>query len=131
MSRSCSWFVGCSFWFRDGLHIGDPVKEIVESREALFSLNSITLNPFGHEVEDLRLEVHGTTLRVATAADEPCVFEDLQVLRDRLQCHLVGFSKFVDSRIGCGKSSDYVPPGRIGKGLEDLRKRVSCHSAAT
>jgi hypothetical protein len=61
--------------FRGGLHIWDRVDEVVESGVPLFGLLSVTIDPFGHEVEDLRFEVNGASLRVAASAHKPCAFE--------------------------------------------------------
>ena len=102
-------------------------QQVVEAAVPLLGLALVSLDPFGHQVEDLRFEMHGTALRVTAARHEPGVLEHPQVLRDRLHRDLVRLGQLVDGRIGDREPGDHVAPGRIRQCREHPRERVCRH----
>ena len=54
-----------------------------------------------------------TALRLAAPRDETGVFEDLEVLRDRLQRDREGLGEFVDGRVALREAGDKATPSRV------------------
>src|SRR5689334_24319986 len=99
----------------------------VEAPVALLSLPPVALDPGVHQVEDLRLQVHGSRLRSTRTADHPGVLEHSQVLVDRLQRHRVPRGELVDRRVGGGQAVHHVAAGRVRQCGEDPRESVGRH----
>ena len=107
--------------------IGHVAQQGVEAAVPLLGLALVALDPFGHQVEDLRFEMHGTALRVAGARHEPGVLEHPQVLRHRLHRDLVRLGELVDGGIGDREPGDHVAPGRVRQCREHPRECICRH----
>ena len=104
--------------FAERIDIDQRVETVVDLLEALeprLGLASVPLDPSGHQVEHLRLEMNRTALGVAAAAHQPGLLEHLEVLRDRLKAHLVRLGQLADGRVGHGEPRDQIAPGGIGE----------------
>ncbi len=127
-----------------GTHFGAPVsgglggrcradvvwhrpEDLVEAAAALLGLPAVPLDPLGHEVEDLRLEVHGASLGVAGAAHQTGVLEHLEVLGDRLDRDVVRLGELVDRRVGEGEPGNHVAPRGVCQRCEHPRERIGRH----
>src|ERR1700754_2255766 len=64
------------------------LEVVVEAVEALLPELAVGFDPAGDLPQGLRLDLAGAALRIAAARDEPCVFQDLQMLRDVRQRHV-------------------------------------------
>jgi len=102
-------------------------KEIVEAPVALLGLSAVPLDPFGHQVEDLRFEVNRAALRLPGAADQAGVLQHLEVLGDGLDGHVVGLGELVDAGVADGEPGHHVAPGGIGQGREHPGQPISHH----
>ena len=56
----------------------------------------VALDPFRHEFEDLRFQMDGATLCLASFRHEAGAFEHLEVFGDRLHAHVVRFGEIAD-----------------------------------
>ena len=91
---------------------------------AVLGLALVSLDPLRHEVEDVVLEVDRPPLRIARPTDEPRILEYLEVLRDRLDAHVVGLGEFAHRGIGHAEPGDDVPAGRVRECRERLGQVV-------
>jgi hypothetical protein len=75
------------------------LEDIVKAAVALLGQTPIPLYPFGHQIEHLRLQMHGPALGLSGTTDQTGLLEDFEVLGDRLNCHVVGLGEFQDGGI--------------------------------
>ena len=97
-------------------HLGE---DRVQTLVALLRLMAVALDPLGHQVEDLRLEVARSPLRVLGLAHQTRVGEHLDVLRHRLDRHVVGVGQLADGGVARREAGDHVAPRGIGERRED------------
>ena len=102
-------------------------QHVVEPGVALLGRTPVALDPGGHEVEHLGLEVDGPALRVAGARDQAGVLEHPQVLGHRLQRHVVRRGQLADRGVGHGEPGDEVATGRVGERREHPGEHVDRH----
>jgi hypothetical protein len=106
-------------------------QDVVETAVALLGLSPVALDPRGHEVEDLGLQVHRTPLGVAAAADQAGVLEHPQVLGDGLDADVVGLGELADGGVGDRQPGDHVAPRGVGQGREDPGERIGGHRVSS
>ena len=109
----------------------DAVEHGVEAAEPLLRLAAVALDPSGHEVEHLGLEVAGPSLGVPGPCHQPGVLEHPDVLGHGLDRHLVRLGELVHRGVASGEPGDDVAPGRIGQGGEDPGEPVVGHVIAS
>jgi hypothetical protein len=64
-------------------------KYRIESAVSFLGLPAVSLDPRGHQVEYLCLEVPRAALRILTAAHQPSIFQHLEVFRHSLNRDIV------------------------------------------
>jgi hypothetical protein len=110
-----------------GVVVRHGPEDVVEAAVALLGLAPVALDPRGHQVEHLRLQVHRAALRLPAAADQAGVLEHPQVLGDRLHGHVVGGGQLADRRVTDREPGDHVAPGRVGQRREHPGQLVRRH----
>ena len=99
--------------------VGHRPEEVVEAAIALLGLAAVALDPFGHQVEDLRFEVHRPALGVAgVRLTRPASLEHPEVLGDGLDADVVGSRELGDGGVTDGQPGHDVASGRVGQGGE-------------
>ena len=128
MSVLLSWLVG--WWLRRGGFdvVRHRPEDVVEAAVALLGLAAVALDPLGHQVEDLRFEVHRAALGVPAAAHQAGVLEHLEVLGDGLDGHVVRRGELVDGGVPDGQPGHHVAPGGVGQRREHPGERISRHA---
>src|SRR6185312_3502612 len=96
----------------------------LEAVEALVPELAVALQPFIDAHERLRLQLCGAVLRLASAGDEACMLQDLQVFGDGRQAHVEGLRQLVHRGLAQRQAGQNGPAGRVGEGREGFRKAV-------
>ena len=121
------WVSCLSWWSRYDVVRHGP-EDLVQAAVTYLGVSRVALDPLGHQVEDLRFEVHRSALGFPGAAHQTGVLEHLEVLGDGLDGHLIGLGELIDGGVRDGEPGHHVAPGGIGQGREHSGKRVSCHT---
>ena len=98
-------------------HLGE---DGVEALVALLGLLAVALDPLGHQVEDLRLEVARPPLGVLALAHEAGVGEHLDVLGDRLDGDVVGIGQLPHRGVADGEAGHHVAAASDRRGRRRL-----------
>jgi hypothetical protein len=110
-----------------GSGVRHRAQDVVETAVALLGLPPVTLDPLGHQLEDIRLEVHRAALGLPAPADQAGVLQHLQVLGDGLDGHVVGRGELVDRGVADREPRHDVPSGGVGQGREHPGERICRH----
>ena len=73
------------------------------------------------------LEPAWSVLGIAAPADQAGALEHLEVLRDRLQCHLERLGELVDRCLAVGQAGEDRSTGRVGKCGKRVAEWVDFH----
>ena len=114
-----------------GTSSGIDAQDVVEPAVALLGLAPVALDPLGHQVEDLRFEVHRAALGLPAAADQAGVLEHLEVLGHGLHGHVVGRGELVHGGVGDREPGHDVAPGGVGQRREHPGQRICRHCSSS
>jgi hypothetical protein len=112
-------------WFLRRPHL---CEDGVQAFVTLLGLLAVSLDPLGHQVEHLGLEMARTALGVPALGHQPGVGQHPDVLGHRLHRDVVGRCQVADRRVPCGEAGDDVAPRRIRKGREHPGQLVVDHA---
>lgn len=102
-------------------------QDRIEAVVALLSLLAVALDPLGHQIKDLSLQVARAPLGISPLAHQAGVGENLEVLGHRLHGDVVGAGQLTDGGITNGEAGHHVTSDRIGKRGKDPRQVIVCH----
>src|SRR5215208_3661068 len=103
------------------------LQVIIQPVEAVLPETTVTLHPVGSLLQRPYLEPARPRLRHATARDQTCSLEHLQVLGDARKAHLEGLGQLLDGRLTGSETDQDLTPGRVSKGRKRAVKRFRCH----
>ena len=104
----------------------DGVEQRVEAAEPLLVDQPVLVDPGREGLEPGRIQVHGPALGVPRPGDQPCLLENLNVLRHRLLGDLEGIGQLVDRCRAPAEPGNDPAPNRIGQGGEGPVEPVVC-----
>ena len=105
-------------------HLG---QDGVEAVVAFLGLLAVPLDPFRHQVEDLRFEMTRPPLGVLALGHQAGVGQHPDVLGHRLDRDVVGIGQLPDGGVAHSEAGHHVAPRRIGESGEDSGQLVVGH----
>src|SRR6266545_2512336 len=101
-----------------------PMKDFIQSLEALLPEPAVALDPLVGLPERCGIEARRPPLRVAAALDEPRSLEHLQMLRDGRKANVERLCELADGGLAFREAREDRPPRGIREGAEGQAERV-------
>src|SRR5258708_2476625 len=95
--------------------------------EASIPEASVVIEPGPRVLQGLGLEMARAPLGIAAVRDQARALQDLQVLGNGRQAHVVGRGQFADRRIPLRELCEQPAPGRVGKSEQGRAQRICSH----